>query len=234
LERKALLRRGLGELAIVVLGVLIALWADGLRQDRADRDAEVEYLESLGDDFSISLTQLDSVLAEHRDQIGSLESLLSEDLAAQPADSLRRWVRQGLWSIVEWSPQVSTLRDLQASGDLRVLQDNTLRRALAELDRTLGLGAVEHADFTAVQHQLIDPFLAQALDVPELFSPSGAQGAADALMVVMRSQQARNLIAYKLEMAPYDLAQRERTQEQLRLLIELVGRRLAALGVEAG
>jgi hypothetical protein len=53
-------------------------------------------------------------------------------------------------------------------------------------------------------------------------------------MVVMRSQQARNLIAYKLEMAPYDLAQRERTQEQLRLLIRLVGRRLGALGVEAG
>ena len=228
-DRLDFLRRSAGELVVIIAGVLIALWADGMRQDRMDRAAEVEHLESLQADFETSLVELDSVLAEHTYQLAALERLLAGDLSGEPSDSLRRWAYEGAWMIVQWSPQVSTLRDLQASGDLRVIKDTELRRGLAELDRILGLGAYEHADLTATQQRLVDPFMVARLDLPSLFFDTVPPRDGVRLASVLESEEAKNLIAFKLALAPYELAQRERAQAHLERLVGLIERRLNEL-----
>jgi len=214
---------------VIIAGVLIALWADGMRQDRADRAAEFEHLESLHVDFETSLVELDSVLTEHADQVAALERLLAGNLSGEPSDSMRRWVYQGVWMIVQWSPQLSTLRDLQASGDLRVVKDTELRRGLAELDRILGLGAYEHADLTTTQQRLVDPFMVARLDLPHLFFDTAPGPEAVRPVTVLESEEAKNLIAFKLALIPYELAQRERAQAQLEHLVGLIERRLNEL-----
>lgn len=228
-NRMAFLGRSAGELVVIIADVLIALWADGMRQDRIDRAAEVEHLESMHADFETSLVELDSVLAEHTDQLAALERFLAGDLSGEPSDSLRRWAYEGAWMIVQWSPQVSTLRDLQASGDLRVIQDTELRRGLAELDRILGLGAYEHADLTATQQRLVDPFMVARLDLPSLFFDTIPARKGVRLATVLESEEAKNLIAFKLALAPYELAQRERQQAHLGRLVGLIERRLSEL-----
>lgn len=228
-DRVDFLRRSAGELVVIIAGVLIALWADGMRQDRADRAAEVEHLESLHVDFETSLVDLDSVLTEHTDQVAALERLLAGHLSGESSDSLGRWVYRGVWMIVQWSPQLSTLRDLQASGDLRVVKDTELRRGLAELDRILGLGAYEHADLTATQQRLVDPFMVARLDLPNLFFGTAPRREGARMATVLESEEAKNLIAFKLALTPYELAQRKRAQAHLERLVGLIERRLNEL-----
>jgi hypothetical protein len=100
---------------------------------------------------------------------------------------------------------------------------------LAELDRIPGLGACEHAGLTATQQRLVDPFMVARLDLPNLFFDTvpGREGVR--LATVLESDEAKNLIAFKLALAPYELDSRKRAQAHLGRLVGLIERRLDEL-----
>ncbi|HZL94407.1 MAG TPA: hypothetical protein VFB99_12205, partial [Vicinamibacterales bacterium] len=49
----------LGEFVVIVVGVLMALWVDELREARDNAELEVEYLQSLVIDLDTDLAQFD-------------------------------------------------------------------------------------------------------------------------------------------------------------------------------
>jgi len=55
----AALRVVAGQLAVIISGVLIALWVDEIRQDRADRSEELVLIEVLRDEYVENRLQLD-------------------------------------------------------------------------------------------------------------------------------------------------------------------------------
>ena len=52
-------RRLFGEFVVIVVGVLVALWVDQLREARVNAGLEIEYLESLVTDLESDLSQFD-------------------------------------------------------------------------------------------------------------------------------------------------------------------------------
>jgi hypothetical protein len=70
------------------------------------------------------------------------------------------------------------------------------------------------------------------LDLPNLFFDTvpGREGVR--LATVLESEEAKNLIAFKLALAPYELAQRKRTQAHLERLVGLIERRLNELDAD--
>lgn len=53
----------LGEFIVIVVGVLMALWVDELRDARVDAALEIEYLESFVTDLEADLAQFDETEA---------------------------------------------------------------------------------------------------------------------------------------------------------------------------
>ncbi len=231
----SMLRRGLAELLIVVVGVLIALWADQLRQSRSDRQDEAVQLEALREDFLVTASVLDSALAELDAQEHSLQRLIAGGFDGESPDSVNAWARMGLWVIVQASPRLSTLRDLQASGRLGIVQSRELRYGLAELDRILELGAIRHADFTTIQVRIVDPVLVQGVNLPRFFLGDESRPADfEPLVEFLDSPEARNVIATKLSQVPFERGPRAEARAQVDRLLELIDERLDQLGRGAG
>ncbi len=228
-------RRGLAELLIVVAGVLIALWADELRQSRSDRIDEANQLEALREDFLVTASVFDSALAQHDVQESSLQRLMAGGFDGVCPDSLTAWARTGLWVIVQASPRLSTLRDLQSSGRLGILQSPELRYGLAELDRILELDAIRHTDFTTIQVRIVDPVLVARVNLPRLLLGDQSRPADfGPLAEFLDSPEARNVIAAKLSQVPFDRNPRAAARAQVDRLLLLIGERLDQLGRGAG
>lgn len=131
-------RYGIGELAIVIAGVLIALAADRWSQGRSDRELERQYLEDLAVDLRADTAQLRAAidLAESRATLGHAVLRAADgDTVLAPADLVVALERQFYFAFPAYSR--TTMSDLLSTGNLRLLQDREVRRALSEYYQTI-------------------------------------------------------------------------------------------------
>lgn len=124
----------LGELAIVFLGVLIALWADQAIQVRQERASEVSYLERLQRDVEADIDALRFSSSAARDRLvitRQVDAWLHDPGAMPDPDSL---VSKVHFAGVTISPALSkfTIEELQSTGDLRLLTNDALKRQIAD------------------------------------------------------------------------------------------------------
>jgi len=131
----------LGELAIVSLGVLIALWADQAMQARQEAARAVSYLERLQTDIRADIRALrfSSDQARNRLTITRQVDTWLHDLDALPdPDSLVMCVH---FAGVLFPPTISkfTIDELKSTGDLRLLKNQALKRQIADYYNQIGL-----------------------------------------------------------------------------------------------
>ena len=124
----------LGELAIIFLGVLIALWADQAIQVRQEGARAVSYLERLQEDVSADIDALRFSSNAARDRlviIQQVDAWLHDSGAMPDPDSLVSAVH---YAGVTVSPSISrfTIEELQSTGDLRLLTNDALKRQIAD------------------------------------------------------------------------------------------------------
>ncbi len=228
------LRHGLGELLIVVAGVLIALWANAAWQNHTDRQTEREHLVALRGDFEASLRLLDSTAVLKDRQAADLRRLLEGGARSGGVDSAEAWAHLGLWNIVDFPPQLSALRDLETSGDIRLIQGIELRRVLADIDHLSNQWQVEQNDFSATQQRLIDPHLVEDLDLAHVLSSDKGVprpiGPDRTDWRVLETRAWKSRIAFKLALIPYSEAPLVTFRDRLTRAIELIDRRLTELG----
>ena len=125
-------RRGVGryaaEGAVIVVGILIALFADAVWDYGVDRTDEKVALRQLEAEFTANAAQLDTVLFEHRRGLLAVESLLAtiRGLDSPPADSLRHWIRllDQAWT---FNPKLAALESVIQAGQLGLIRDDSLR-----------------------------------------------------------------------------------------------------------
>jgi hypothetical protein len=124
----------LGELVIVSLGVLIALWADQAVQARQDAALAVSYLESLRTDVRADIRSLQFSRDQARNRLAitrRVDGWLQDRDAAPDPDSL---VMDAHFAGVTFPPTISrfTIEELQSTGDLRLLDNEALKRQIAD------------------------------------------------------------------------------------------------------
>lgn len=228
-----LLRLG-GELVVIVVGVLIALSADGWVELRQERQAEIGHLRALHEDLVTSAELLQESNDGRTRLFASLTRLAEEDLTTAPTDSVSRWIYLGLFTLQNYEPQLSAVADLQNSDQLRLLTSE-VRRSIAELNRILQDLERLRADFTASQQRLIDPYLIERLPLAEILA------VADSLPLSVRlptspnwsgllTDQLRNAIAFKLSLGKLETARRVQLADQIDLLLGQIDTRMNELG----
>jgi hypothetical protein len=138
---------GLGaELLVVVLGVAIALAADGWRETAVERRVEAEYIGRLTADLSATVGQL----TETRERFMRVEAAgreLADALDGDLPTADDGFVQLVLEATRAGMPRTvlgldGTFRELEASGRLAILKDASLRQQLVEfylaVDNTRG------------------------------------------------------------------------------------------------
>lgn len=137
-----------GEFFVIVVGVLVALWVDQLRAARADAELEVEYLRSFLIDLDADLVQYDSTAAWARRQEAAAATVLALYDGRRPTENIADLVAAVETAGWQYVPTVTrnTIDDLRSTGNLRLIRDPELRRAIAAYYTTVDVVSVPLAD----------------------------------------------------------------------------------------
>lgn len=120
---------GIGEILLVVLGILIALQIDNWNESRKEREIEQTVLLQLQEDFRSNLAQLNQKI-QMRDEI--IESSLYILNATDYAETANRDSLIARFSILLVDPTFDPIEfDLSSTGNLRLLSNNKLKRLLS-------------------------------------------------------------------------------------------------------
>jgi len=122
----------LGEILLVVLGILIAIQINSWYSDKADRKQERIYLEQYQRDLRTNLVELDRVISKQQKTINSADLLYEVHKGrkeVQPYDSLQ-------YNIIDMAnyticmSEEGTINDILGSGNLSLIQNDSLRKSI--------------------------------------------------------------------------------------------------------
>ncbi len=116
------------ELAVVVIGITLAFIINRTYEDYKNRQQEAEYLQSLRDDLTTDIHELDSLrtyLEKQKNTLTRFSERLFDGDKISP-DSLRSYVL-AMTRLYLFTPQRTTFFALKSSGDLNLIRDYTLR-----------------------------------------------------------------------------------------------------------
>jgi hypothetical protein len=168
---RGLLGRLGAEFAVVVLGVTIALWADGWVADRRDRAVEVARLVALQDNVSGTLAKLREASDNAAEAAAALRELVSLQQHDLHDDDVLKLLLSGLFYGSTFYPELNVYDDLKSSGELALLTNPVLRRSLATMDARLEQVQLVLADLATVQQLNMDSYLINRLDLLPLLGP---------------------------------------------------------------
>ena len=151
------------ELAIVVVGVTLALWADDWASERGRRALEQTRLQALSENVDQTLAELHGDRADATAAASAIRGLINGK--EMSVNESREAIRFGLLYGPAFSPELNVYDDLKNSGELALLTDADLRRSLAQMDSSLELIRLAQEDFSGVQHLQIDSFAVDHTDL---------------------------------------------------------------------
>jgi len=131
----------LGEIILVVIGILIALSINNWNSDRQLRVQEQEFLTSLKNEFSINLDLLNESIKEvdlQKQHIEALLQLFDSNVSDNMSDStIASLIYPVLSSYERYNPSTGVLTDVTGSGNLNLILNKELRQDLAAFGTAL-------------------------------------------------------------------------------------------------
>lgn len=152
--------RILGEVAVIVVGVLIALGAEEFREERSERALIDSYIGSLSTDLRADSVEFRAMLAPNhlpaqRDATSSLLAILA-DPDSTPSDAMVLSHLRAQILLPFAMKRRATFDDLVGSGRLGLIEDPDLRRGLVEY--YAGPVATDQAAYDAYLNVSFFPF----------------------------------------------------------------------------
>lgn len=209
--------RLIGELVVIVLGVLIALWGDGWVQRRAELEVEASRIVALRDNVAATRSRLAQARANAEGAAEALRQIAFWEVLPDLDRDTERVLLQGLLFGPSFTPEINVYIDLKSSGDLALLRSAELRQALARMDATLEQLQLLQDDVINVQQLNYDPFVIEQLSLGGSFAehlgledvPGRRSAGPDDIRVL------RNLALFKLDLVSQLEGEIEDTAEAL-------------------
>ncbi len=224
------MRYAIGEIALVVIGILIALNINNWNEERKENKIESIYLEEMLEDYQTNLNR-------SRNAIKTLESILpyltilleqsSLDNSSVSLDSLNKAFNQ-INSMPTYNSSDRVYNNLIGSGDLKIIKNKELKTELSVYFETLNTLKViqtthemelvesfqpyiiEYMDFQAVAPKRIDDF---SLPPPKERSK---------ILDVINDRKFRNIVTLKWVIATDLLEQNRRLKQINKNIIQLL------------
>lgn len=127
-------RLAVAEVALVFVGVLLALWVEGWSQGRHEDDLRDRYLAALVHDVDSDIARLEAAIGSNRDRISAplgraIDVFVAEEILDGDTLGFIRDVQMAAYMNVP-RRQEATFRDLEGSGNLQLIGDLDTRAAL--------------------------------------------------------------------------------------------------------
>ncbi len=134
-------RTALGELIIIVVGILIALTIDSWWEERENRIEETAHITSLKAEVEVNLIELYSVIASTNQYTISTRTLIKiidghQDTPS--SDTLKELIWDS-FSYSAYSPLLTTYDNLLSTGGIQLLQDEKLKLDLARFKASIDI-----------------------------------------------------------------------------------------------
>jgi hypothetical protein len=156
------------EVAMIVVGINIALWFEGWFDDLNDAEAEQQYLAGLRDDLKTDINLLDGVIESNSARLEKLSEIvptLSSLPDADPEAQARAMFTPSNYHFFE--PSDFTYRSMQESGDFRLLQDADTKKRLLKLVRDYRLIDTLQKNFIQAMDDEYIPLMMAGFDLLE-------------------------------------------------------------------
>ncbi len=121
-------RYAIGEIVLVVVGILIALQINNWNEERKTRKAEKVLLSNLRSDFLYNQTELKNFLEFHEGTTSHLKGLLKSlgpKLMQEKTDSINYAIASALW-VIEYEPKSGAINSIFSSGEITKISNQEL------------------------------------------------------------------------------------------------------------
>ena len=149
----------LGEIVLVVIGILIALQINNLNEQRKQKNLEQNYLRSLKKEFENNLIEVDRVIeltAKLHDNAQEMAKYTGPKLLNITEKKFGELYFGTINSEVQYRPGSGVLNEIINSGKLNIFQNKGLKNALATLDAMLlQIRFQENEELSEVRRSLI-------------------------------------------------------------------------------
>lgn len=212
----------IGEIVLVVIGILIALQINNANEIQKNKVTESKYIEEMLEDFEINLqTSKKALSALERDLPALIELLKQSSLDAPTVsiDSLNK-----MFSFMQSMPFYSSTdrvyNNIMGSGDLKLITSSELKTALSNYYKALNVINIVQSTHEMVLVQQIQPYIIENLDFQAVFFkriedyPLPPSIEANRIMDVLKDRKFRSVVVTKLAILE-DLLQQNLIMEKL-------------------
>ena len=155
----------IGEIILVMIGILLALQVSNWNQDRKDRISERKLLDNIHRDFVRNKVNFDSVKVINFRNIAALDSMIA--LFPLEGDTVRIkyfWEYSRLIKAITYNPSSSTVKSIINSNSLELIEDETLQEYLVSWEDVLLDYLEEETGYYKMMNEQFLPFLVDNLD----------------------------------------------------------------------
>jgi hypothetical protein len=202
--RSLVIRAG-AELAVIILGVTIALWADGWVATRNDRAVETARLLALSENVSQTLNTLRAELEQSDSAVVVLRRLATAKPDQWTGPRVNDALLRGFFYISAFRPELSVYDDLKNAGELSLLRDAALRRSLSALASQLEQLRLQQDDMVTVQQLNLDSYLIRRIDLRPILGRylqvDGLSSLELSDLTFLNEPEFHNLVLFKLDLA---------------------------------
>lgn len=120
-----------GELVIIFLGITLSWWFEEWRQDKQDRQRESLHLTNLRSNLETDSLTMSGELADMKESMRRLKAL-EKAIETGETDSLGHYIRSMIM-VAEFHPNDSEFEVIKSTGEIGLIEDDTLRRDIMTL-----------------------------------------------------------------------------------------------------
>jgi len=129
-------RYAIGEIVLVVIGILIALSINHWNEKRKERNRELIYLNNIKEDIKLNIASLEVFIVTRGETVNSVSIILEGFNGKQKID-YNTFNFHNL-NILEWYPFVqhsNTLEELMNSGNFTIISNKTIKNELQNMQK---------------------------------------------------------------------------------------------------
>ncbi|NNJ88229.1 MAG: hypothetical protein HKP53_02400 [Eudoraea sp.] len=164
-------RYAIGEIILVVIGILIALSINNWNEDRKTTNTEIEYLIRLRSDlandtayYHSRIKYANKVIADHKKAI-----ILSYNEITSPQDFYERFHN------IEWSSEFLTIRDntyaeMHNAGQINIIKNEKIKTEILEFYRQVDVVAKHFEEFNNTSIGFLSDFLIKSKALKHFWS----------------------------------------------------------------
>lgn len=125
----------IGEIILVVIGILIALQINNNNEAKKIRNKELHYLENLKADLTLTINELEEFISVRNSQITSANNIISH-FNGKPITNVYDFNNDAV-NVYTWTrffPVNNTFQELTYSGNLAIISNDSIKNGLLNLE----------------------------------------------------------------------------------------------------